>query len=372
MRKILSLTLCICLIFSSVSHASASMENKLKDVKSKSSTVNKEIKQKQSEVAAISRQIEEIEGKITDSENKIMEMEAQILAYTNSIKLAEEEVERLGEKIVVNTGLLGERINVMYKKGDIAYMEILFKSRSFNELLSNFNVIKKIVDYDRQLLTELEDVKDTIGRRKVEMEESRKAIANLKELMEIEKARLEENETQQQAAKALISDDIKKLQIQEDELLKQAKSLEKEIKALAAKSSMGATYKGGVMGWPLAVTGKITSPFGYRKDPFSGTSRMHTGLDIAAPKGTNVLAAADGEVIASRYAGSYGNMIMIDHGGGIVTLYAHNSALVVGVGTKVKRGTVIAKVGSTGASTGNHSHFEVRVNGKFVDPRKYV
>lgn len=372
MKKILSLTLCICLTLTSFSWASSSMQNKLEDIKEKSSTVSKDIKDKQGEVSTINKNLEQIEGKITDSENKIIEMEAQIAVYTESIRVAEEDIERLNKKIDVNTELLGERINVMYKKGDIAYIEILFNSRSFSELLSNFNVITKIVTYDRQLLMELQDVKDTIEVRKVEMEDGRKAVANLKELMELEKAKLQENEKEQQANKALISEDIKKLQIQEDELLKQAKALESQIKELTAKSSMGATYGGGVMGWPLAIQGTITSTFGYRKHPIYGSSNMHTGLDIAAPKGTNILAAADGVVISAGYAGSYGNMIMVDHGGGIVTLYAHSSALVAKKGAKVTRGTVIAKVGTTGASTGNHLHFEVRVNGKYVDPRKYV
>ncbi|MGL5439399.1 MAG: murein hydrolase activator EnvC family protein [Filifactoraceae bacterium] len=372
MKKVVSLTLCICIMCTMSVSASSTMKNKLNDIKNKSSNVNKDIKEKKTEVIAINERLAEIETRITESENRLIEMEEQIAAYTESINKAEDDIKELREKIDVNTELLGKRINVMYKKGDIAYIEILLNSSSFSELLSNINIITKIVSYDKQLLSELQSVKETIEVRKKEMEVSKESLAKIKALVELEKSKLEESEKEQEASKALISSDIKKLQIQEDEFLKEAKALEAKIKELTAKSSFSPTYNGGVMGWPLAVQGKITSLFGYRRHPITGAGNTHTGLDIAAPKGTNVLAASDGVVIASGYAGSYGNRVMIDHGGGIVTLYGHNSALVVQKGAKVKRGTVIAKVGTTGSSTGNHLHFEVRVNGKFVDPRKYL
>ncbi len=126
------------------------------------------------------------------------------------------------------------------------------------------------------------------------------------------------------------------------------------------------------MHWPLAIRGTITSTYGYRSDPINGSKSFHQGLDIAAPKGTAVYAASDGVVIFSGYKNSYGNVVMIDHGGGIVTVYAHNSSLVAKTGQTVKRGSVISKVGSTGYSTGNHLHFEVRKNGATINPRNYV
>ena len=124
------------------------------------------------------------------------------------------------------------------------------------------------------------------------------------------------------------------------------------------------------MSWP--VKGRITSPFGYRIHPILKTKNLHTGLDIAASTGTPVVAANTGTVIKAGWNNSYGNLLMIDHGGGIVTLYAHNSSLLAKVGDVVSKGQTVAKIGSTGMSTGPHLHFEVRVNGQYKNPMDWL
>ena len=138
------------------------------------------------------------------------------------------------------------------------------------------------------------------------------------------------------------------------------------------RKQTAAQYVGGQMLWPAPDRFTITSPYGYRIHPILKTKKLHTGIDIRSSMGENILAAQDGKVIHSDWYGGYGKVIMIDHGGGIVTLYAHNSQLVVKEGSNVKKGTVIAKSGNSGLSTGPHLHFEVRENGKYVDPLKYV
>ncbi len=126
------------------------------------------------------------------------------------------------------------------------------------------------------------------------------------------------------------------------------------------------------MAWPVQGYTHVTDPYGYRIHPILKKKKLHTGVDLRAPMGTNIMAGAAGEVIHSGNLGGYGKVIMIDHGGGIVTLYAHNSRLVVNVGDEVRRGDIIAKAGSTGVSTGPHLHFEVRKDGKYQDPLPWI
>jgi murein DD-endopeptidase MepM/ murein hydrolase activator NlpD len=162
-----------------------------------------------------------------------------------------------------------------------------------------------------------------------------------------------------------------------EEMESQSSSIASEINSYYASlssSDSDYTYTGsGAFGWPLSVSGRISSPFGYRVHPITGAYKMHTGVDIAASKGIPVLAAESGTVITvKKLSTGYGYYVMINHGSGIVTLYAHMSAIYVSVGDSVSRGTQIGAVGSTGSSTGPHLHFEVRVNGSPVNPMGYI
>ena len=166
-----------------------------------------------------------------------------------------------------------------------------------------------------------------------------------------------------------LTEEEKQVQEKIDTYDEEIAKLDNEIYALM---NLNVDYTGGIMLWPAPGYTTITSTFGYRIHPIFGLQRFHSGLDIAVPLGTSVLAANSGTVIKTAYSSSYGNMVMIDHGGGIVTAYAHLSEFVANVGDEVEKGTVIAKSGSTGWSTGPHLHFEVRVNGEYVDPTDYL
>ena len=147
--------------------------------------------------------------------------------------------------------------------------------------------------------------------------------------------------------------------------------IEKEIMLLATQS-IGEDYVGGIMAWPVPGYTYITSQFGMRVHPVTGIFKLHTGTDIRAPIGANFIAANDGVVVKAGWNNAYGNMVMINHGGGVMTLYAHGSQICVELGQEVKRGDIVLKVGSTGYSTGPHAHFEVRINGKYVNPLDYI
>ena len=144
-----------------------------------------------------------------------------------------------------------------------------------------------------------------------------------------------------------------------------------EILAIA-RDGIDTQYIGGELAWPVPGYTRISSKYGMRTHPITGVYKLHTGVDISAPLGANFIAANDGIVTKAGYNSAYGNMVIIDHGGGVSTLYAHGSEILVQVGQVVKRGESILKVGSTGYSTGPHAHFEVRLNGVVTDPMPYI
>ena len=151
----------------------------------------------------------------------------------------------------------------------------------------------------------------------------------------------------------------------------QVQEIELEIRQLAL-ANIGEEYIGGEMAWPIPGYNSITSQFGMRTHPITGIYKLHTGVDVGAPLGADFVAANDGVVIKAEYNGAYGNMVMINHGGEVVTLYAHGSEILVQAGDTVFQGTPVLKVGSTGYSTGPHAHFEVRINGEYVQPLDYI
>ena len=166
-------------------------------------------------------------------------------------------------------------------------------------------------------------------------------------------------------------EDLMKVIREIDEYNKQYEEINRQIIALLA-NGIDSNYIGGTLAWPVPGYTKITSEYAMRVHPITGVYKLHTGVDISAPMGANFIAANDGIVVKAEMNSAYGNMVIIDHGGGISTLYAHGSEILVTVGQSVKRGDAILKVGSTGYSTGPHAHFEIRINGQTVNPMDYL
>ena len=351
-------------------------KSQLSTIKTEKGKITAEINQKKQEVNDINKNIYSLDQKINESQAKLDELQSQLAGLNVDIKATKKKIAEIEKDLEKNEELLQERLRVMYKTSDISYLQILLSSEDISDLLSNVNNIQRIVNHDKELLEELEKSRQKHEQQKKSLEASKVKMTKIQQEMASEQSVMEENLGVQLSEKHKIAQDLDKLRLQEEELQRESAAIEKQIKALLAKpkskSSTQKNYSGGSMHWPLAIRGTITSTYGYRSDPINGSKSFHQGLDIAAPKGTAVYAASDGVVIFSGYKNSYGNVVMIDHGGGIVTVYAHNSSLVAKTGQTVKRGSVISKVGSTGYSTGNHLHFEVRKNGATINPRNYV
>lgn len=235
--------------------------------------------------------------------------------------------------------------------------------------------MQQVADYDNRLLDILKENEQGIAEIKQELEDERAGTAAIRSEADTHRQTLNAKLAESQQIIKGLEKDQAKLKAQQEQAQKDEEAARAEI-AAALQSSGGSrstgVYTGGTFRWPTDVTTLVTSDFSMRTHPTQGVYKQHTGIDIGAGYGTNVLAGGDGTVLKAKWNNAYGWMVVIDHGGGVTTLYGHNSKLLVSAGQKVTRGQVIAKVGSTGYSTGPHIHFEVNVNGQVVNPWNYL
>lgn len=275
----------------------------------------------------------------------------------------------LEQRLQQRQQLLARRVRMAYQQGNASAVRVLLGSRNVHDLISRSYVIGRIARADSRLVLAIQRDKEEVAQTKAQLDRQAQEIAQL----EAELAQQTYQLHQQTEAKRNILQDIAR----DRELKEQAlDEWEEESRQIAAMlRAMEQTPRGRVRltrpfrgGFIRPVNGAIVSGFGMRYHPILKVERMHNGVDIAAPYGAPIKAAADGEVVFAGYRRGYGNTIIIDHGGGVATLYGHCSALAVGEGTIVKQGQVIGYVGATGLATGPHLHFEVRHNGEPVNP----
>ena len=307
-------------------------------------------------------------------QEQISELDRQIKDREQEIAVAEEQLEVKKEEIGKQNEALDTRLRVMYKRGDTGMLEVLLGSSDISELISNADMLRKLYRNDLRVLKSLKQQYEAIASQVEQLKELRAGLESQQEEQKEHENRLSQKIEELENLEKKVAQDNEALEAQLDELNREAEKITEELrqKEIAASTSSESSYDGGSMLWPVPTYSKISSKYGYRMHPILHVSKMHTGLDISAASGEQILAASDGKVILSAVKGGYGNCVMIDHGGGIVTLYGHCSRLLVSSGQSVVRGQVIALVGSTGMSTGPHCHFEVRVNGATTDPLNYL
>ena len=377
-NKIISiLGICILLISTSklaFAETSAEYKQKSEDAKEKLEDVTGQINTALQEVQDLNTSIDNTEQEITNLTKEVTDLNQSI----------SEKEKDLAEK----QKLLEERLVASYMNGKNTYMDALFSGGLAN-FVSNYESIKQIAEYDNNLMA---DVKNT----KTELENERNKVETAKKEKETKSAELKKLKSEKEAKVNNLTDEQKQIQAQMDEYDSQMKILEQKEKAIAeaarrkaeqeksnnsnknnntgSNNNGGSTTPTGTFQWPVPSSHTITSNYGYRIHPISGTKKLHAGIDIGAPGGSNIVAADAGTVVLSSfgYNGGYGNYVIISHGNGITTRYAHCSNLFVSAGESVSKGQVIAAVGSTGASTGNHCHFEVRINGESKNPLNYL
>ena len=362
------------------------MKNKINKEKSNISNTENEKK-------SVSMDIENLDAKIQVTSAKISTLESEIVRLNNDIAENQEKLQEAQVNLSENTDALRMRLREMYKRGNVNYLEVILNSKDIEELLRNNEIISSIARADRELIEFIQEQIDTIKQTEERLQIDKAKVSASKAAVENERQSYQAAvDAKNNYMKVLESNldlykaEFEKAQSNWDALDSEIARLQKEITAQkkaeeaaarrATRVHSNITVSSGPRNgqsytWPLPGHYSISSPFGYRVHPILGYSRLHSGVDIPAPSGTPIVAAKSGTVIMSQLMSGYGNVVMVDHGD-TVTVYAHCSALNVGVGESVKAGDVVAFVGSTGLSTGAHLHFEVRVNGSPVNPLGYV
>lgn len=337
------------------------IEQQIKEIREKASALKGEQK-------SIQQEIDVLDGELRALSLEIDGYELQKEEINMKIAESEQKITDLTDEIDKNNEMLEERLRVMYKNGTAGYMEVLLNSENLIDALTRMDMIQLIVQSDVELLKNINDQKLQVEELKVEQEAERLELTAVINNLNSKQDEVMIASRSKEVYMSSLRSNLAEIQRQEAAMEAQSAQIEKDI--LAAQRAV--EYAGGEMTWPVPGQYRVTSNFGGRADPITGVYTSHGGTDIAAPYGTPIVAANDGVVIYAGWHYSYGNYVIVDHGGGIATLYGHSSKLLVSKGQAVSRGEKIALVGSTGYSTGNHLHFEVRINGVRTDAMKYL
>ena len=350
-----------------------SLEDKRDSYENQAEKKRKKSAEIEGHIASLSEQKRQIDEEADTAEQAYKEVKSRLDETRSRIADNKEKIDQLSSDREEKRKLLKKRVRDIYINGQISYLDVLFGAKDMQDFLTRMDLLKRVIKYDYDLvktvmdeMKEIESAQKELDKDQEELEPQVQDAEDKKDVMLLKKRK-------QQKLIDKMKNDKATLDRQYDELMAASKEITKMIQQRQGGYAYDSgSYSGGngSMSWP--ISGPITSPFGWRVHPISGSRRFHSGLDIGGDYGMAVHAAADGTVIYSGWISGYGNAVIIDHGGGITTLYGHNQSLSVSVGQSVSRGQVIAACGSTGNSTGPHCHFEVRQNGEPVSPYNYL
>jgi murein DD-endopeptidase MepM/ murein hydrolase activator NlpD len=364
----------------------AALEKALEDAKQTINELKESKGDVQEKVNDLNTQLMNISSQITALENRLAQKNQELTEKKDQIEDTKSQLEDAKKQEEQQYADMKVRIQFMYENAQESYFEALFSSESFSDFLNSAEYIIQIQEYDRKKLNEYQDTVDYIENVEKQLEEDYATLEEIKKEVEQEKASVEQEKAsvaalmkQRETELAGIEGNIDSAQSDADYYAAEIKAQEEiiaEIKRIEAEKAAAGKqdnpYTGGVFTWPCPSSTRVTSDYGTRVSPMGGASSNHKGIDIGASGGAAIVAAADGTVTTAAYSSAAGNYVMIDHGGGLYTVYMHASALMVSPGQTVSAGQTIAQVGSTGISTGNHLHFGVSLNGSYVSPWSYL
>ncbi len=389
-KKWISLALAFAMIIScsfitvkSDSAYAASVQDRInqatKDKKAALDELNKDKKTKNEYIS----QKEKIDHEIDLIEAELSEMDAIIEDAEEKIRQKEEEIASYEAKIAENDENFRKRFRAMDESSGANYLDILLNSTSLSDFFIRLETLREFTEYDQSVIDEMITLKQGIEANKNELVLKRDEQKQARDLVDDKRDSLNAKLKEQNQLINKISVEIEK----DEKLYQEASRLEEQLKE-SLKSSLSSSnssknsttpsgktlkYSGGKFAFPAPSMTRVSSPYGYRTHPVTGQKyKFHKGMDLAAPQGTNIVSAEAGVVRSAGWNGGYGYCVVVDHGSGYATLYGHASKLLVSKGQEVSKGQVIAKVGSTGVSTGPHLHFEVLINGNTTNPAPYI
>ncbi len=394
-RLMMVLLTAICLMIPGISPAYGTKQD-VEDAKKKASSLETEKKKVEDTLKKLEGLKKDAAAYVRELDNSLSQLNLELEELDGKIHDKEQDIEAAGQELEVAKQVeaaqydaMKLRIKYMYERGETTYLDMLLQSEDLIQMMNRAEYIQQIAEYDRKKMGEYEEAREAVVAREAQLNQEREQLLLLQEqtegkqhsvetLLAQKNQELKNFESQIHTAEGQISEYEKDIRAQEEKV----KQLEAEIKrkeeeARKAAEAAGKKYNTVNLGdikfiWPCPASSRITSSFGSRTSPTPGASSNHQGMDIGAPSGSSIVAAASGTVVIATYSYSAGNYIMVNHGGGVYTVYMHCSQLLASEGQDVIQGQTIAKVGSTGYSTGPHLHFGIRANGKYVDPGNYV
>ena len=348
------------------------LEDQLADLQRQAEEQQAKTNEASAKVENVSERLRQIQEELRVATAEYKEVKGQLDSVEDKISDNTELLQKTEADLKVKNKKLQQRVRDIYINGQISYVDVLFGAKDFADLMTRMDVLKRIIKHDYDLIMKVKEEKATVENTRAQLEKDKAEAEVLVTDAQAKKAKVEDKESEQQVLldQAIYDRDTS------ERMYEEIMAASQEVANMIRRSQMssagysGAPAGAGGMIWP--ISGPITSEFGWRTHPIFGTARFHSGLDIGGDYGMPIYAAASGTVIYAGWISGYGNAVIIDHGGGVTTLYGHNDSLNVSEGENVDQGQVIAMCGSTGNSTGPHCHFEVRENGEPVSPYGYL
>jgi len=373
-RKFISAIVLVAMIFTV---ALPTYADSLEEEKAKLEDVQQQLQNKEAQRDSKKKEVKSAIDELMVAQNQLAEAKKALQAVEdqqNSLELkintTRITIEKNKKELEKTKKVYSKRLREIYINGQINYLDVLLGAKDFSDFSSRMYLLQRIIARDISLLSKLENQKRNLDAQQEALEEDKKQLDKVHAEVNTKKKMVEAKAAERRELYDKALAEQNRLEQEYNDLMETSNNISSMIKNWEQSGTLGSVNGSGRFIWP--IHGEITSPYGWRTHPIFGTQIFHSGIDIAADYGDSILAADSGTVVYAGWMGGYGNAVMIDHGGGLVTLYGHNTAVLVSEGQAVDKGQVVAHAGSTGYSTGPHCHFEVRLHGETVNPLSYL